>query len=489
MEVLMACVISGTLFTVFGSGSFWILWAVNWRLYSWIFARKWLQGPQLDALSGFLSLVAWIVVVSPIAILVGWGCWLIVILDRHIIGLAIIMAGTALLLHHALVEDTVAKLKYVYNQLFLDFLSQDSFGILLTRNGAVALLLLLAVALLCAYELCAVYVTAGAHAPQQYSPSGFFFGVSAIALAINMLFICRMVFNGDVDEYVRRAYKFAYSDCIEIGLVACLPEPPDPNELFPRQTSRASHLGLLYLGSLIVLLAYSVLYDWNIGACLYGFKLLQNRVLALFVAGASRLSLICFGIHYWYQGHCISYIFVASVLSGAVVSRHLLITDPSAARRDALQSTVIRLREGHAGCTDETNRTTDNLTRTGSSQEDINSDKSVESGRPSLGSCRSVVQEPEAGTSYDQNSNMVVCSSSGLESQGYESSTSNSANQQILDLNLALAFQEQLNGPRIASMLKKKAKEGDLELTNLLQNKGLDPDFAVMLKEKNWIQA
>lgn len=115
---------------------------------------------------------------------------------------------------------------------------------------------------------------------------------------------------------------------------------------------RASHLGLLYLGSLVVLLAYSVLYgltaresrwlggitsaavivlgtkinfifiyleqeqtiglflnsssylyfhvDWNIGACLYGFKLLQNRVLALFVAGTSRLFLICFGIHYWF---------------------------------------------------------------------------------------------------------------------------------------------------------------------------------------------
>ncbi|KAL0853272.1 hypothetical protein Bca101_058424 [Brassica carinata] len=529
--VLLACLISGTLFTVFGSGSFWILWAVNWRpwrLYSWVFARKWpvLQGPQLDALCAFLSLVAWIVVVSPIAILIAWGCWLIVILDRHIIGLAIIMAGTALLL--------------AFYSIMLWWRTQWQ------SSRAVALLLLLGVALLCAYELCAVYVTAGSHASQQYSPSGFFFGVSAIALAINMLFICRMVFNGnglDVDEYVRRAYKFAYSDCIEIGPVACLPEPPDPNELYPRQTSRASHLGLLYLGSLIVLLAYSVLYgftaresrwlggitsaavivlDWNIGACLYGFKLLQNRVLALFVAGTSRLFLICFGVHYWYLGHCISYIFVASVLSGAVVSRHLLITDPSAARRDALQSTVIRLREGfrrkeqngsssssegcgssikrsgsigagHAGCTNEANRTTectaDDLTRIGSSQEGINSDKSVESGRPSLGlrssSCRSVVQEPEAGTSYDQNNNMVVCSSSGLESQGYESSTSNSANQQILDLNLSLAFQEQLNDPRIASMLRKKAKEGDLELTNLLQNKGLDPDFAVMLKEKN----
>ncbi|ESQ29931.1 hypothetical protein EUTSA_v10011175mg [Eutrema salsugineum] len=537
--LLLACVISGTLFAVFGSGSFWILWAVNWRpwrLYSWIFARKWpkvLQGPQLDAVCGFLSLVAWVVVVSPIAILIAWGCWLIVILDRDIIGLAIIMAGTALLL--------------AFYSIMLWWRTQWQ------SSRAVALLLLLGVALLCAYELCAVYVTAGAHASQQYSPSGFFFGVSAIALAINMLFICRMVFNGnglDVDEYVRRAYKFAYSDCIEIGPVACLPEPPDPNELYPRQTSRASHLGLLYLGSLIVLLAYSVLYgltaresrwlggitsaavivlDWNIGACLYGFKLLQNRVLALFVAGTSRLFLICFGIHYWYLGHCISYIFVASVLSGAAVSRHLSITDPSAARRDALQSTVIRLREGfrrkeqnssssssdgcgssikrsssidagHVGCTNEANRTTEsctteNLTRTGSSQEGINSEKSIESGRPSLGlrssSCRSVVQEPEAGTSNfldkvsDQNNAVVVCSSSGLDSQGYESSTSNSANQQILDLNLALAFQEQLNDPRITSMLKKRAKEGDLELANLLQDKGLDPNFAVMLKEKN----
>lgn len=45
--------------------------------------------------------------------------------------------------------------------------------------------------------------------------------------------------NGlDVDEYVRIAYKFAYSDCIEVGPVACLPEPPDPNDLYPRQSRR-----------------------------------------------------------------------------------------------------------------------------------------------------------------------------------------------------------------------------------------------------------
>lgn len=64
-------------------------------------------------------------------------------------------------------------------------------------TGAVALLLLLAVALLCAYELCAVYVTSS-QASMEYSPSGLFFGVSAVALAINMLFICRMVFNGEL---------------------------------------------------------------------------------------------------------------------------------------------------------------------------------------------------------------------------------------------------------------------------------------------------
>lgn len=45
--------------------------------------------------------------------------------------------------------------------------------------------------------------------------------------------------NGlDLDEYVRKAYKFAYPDGIELGPLACLPEPPDPNELYPRQSSR-----------------------------------------------------------------------------------------------------------------------------------------------------------------------------------------------------------------------------------------------------------
>lgn len=68
---------------------------------SWIFARKWpniLQGPQLHLLCGFLNLSAWVVVVSPILVLIIWGSWLIVILGRDLIGLAVIMAGTALLL-------------------------------------------------------------------------------------------------------------------------------------------------------------------------------------------------------------------------------------------------------------------------------------------------------------------------------------------------------------------------------------------------------
>ncbi|KAK7369224.1 hypothetical protein VNO80_11259 [Phaseolus coccineus] len=540
--LLLACVICGILFSVLGLASFFILWAVNWRpwrIYSWIFARKWpniLQGPQLHLLCGFLNLSAWVVVVSPILVLIIWGSWLIVILGRDLIGLAVIMAGTALLL--------------AFYSIMLWWRTQWQ------SSRAVAILLLLAVSLLCAYELCAVYVTTGSRASDRYSPSGFFFGVSAIALAINMLFICRMVFNGnglDVDEYVRRAYKFAYSDCIEVGPVACLPEPPDPNELYPRQSRRASHLVLLYLGSLFVLLVYSILYgltakeenwlgaitsvaviilDWNLGACLYGFQLLDSRVAALFIAGTSRVFLICFGVQYWYLGHCISYAVMATVLLGAAVTRHLSATNPLAARRDALQSTVVRLREGFRkkehnssssfseGCGSSMKRSSsveagnlgnvieagramvavdgsnwnNVLSQAASLPDGINSDKSIDSGRSSLAlhssSCRSAVHEPEVGISsddrnLDHNNSLVVCSSSGLDSQGNDSSASNSANQQTLDLNLALAFQERLNDPRIATMLKRRARQGDRELSSLLQDKGLDPNFAMMLKEKS----
>nr|XP_016448912.1 PREDICTED: calpain-type cysteine protease DEK1-like isoform X1 [Nicotiana tabacum] len=111
-ELILACVISGTLFSVLGSASFAILWAVNWRPwriyrqlifqnFRWIFARKWpgfLQGPQLGILCSFLSLSAWIIVISPVVVLVTWGCWLMLILGRDIVGLAVIMAGSSLLL-------------------------------------------------------------------------------------------------------------------------------------------------------------------------------------------------------------------------------------------------------------------------------------------------------------------------------------------------------------------------------------------------------
>ncbi|PHT69332.1 hypothetical protein T459_28819 [Capsicum annuum] len=301
----------------------------------------------------------------------------------------------------------------------------------------------------------------------------------------------------------------------------------------------ALYLGLLYVGSLVLLLVYSILYglkakelnwlrattsaaviilDWKLGACLYGFTLLKSRVVILFVADTSRVFLIYFGVHYWYFGQCISYTVVASVLLGAAISWYLSVTDLLAARRDALKSTIIRLREGFRrkyqnssassseGCGSSVKRSSSaddghlgNATvpctgdgSTCNNIEGINSDKSIDSGRPSLAlcssSCRSVVQEPEVGSSYvdrnlEHNSSLVVCSSSGLRSQGGHSSTSTSANQQILDLNLALAFQEKLSDPRITSMLKRKGRHADRELANLLQDKGIDPNFAVMLKE------
>ncbi|KAK6163781.1 hypothetical protein DH2020_000645 [Rehmannia glutinosa] len=491
-------------------------------LTGWIFARKWpafLQGPQLGILCGLLSLCAWMIVISPVVVLIIWGCWLILILGRDIIGLAVIMAGVALLL--------------AFYSVMLWWRTQWQ------SSRAVAVLLLLAVGLLCAYELCAVYVTAGAKASERYSPSGFFFGVSAIALAINMLFICRMVFNGngvDIDEYVRRAYKFAYSDSMEFFFCkSILIVLRFLSSAIVFDPCRALHLGLLYFGSLVVLLVYSILYgltakeshwlgaitsaaviilDWNVGTCLYGFKLLKSRVAALFVAGISRVFLICFGVQYWYIGHCISYVVVASVLLGAAVSRHLSVTNPSAARRDALESTVIRLREGFRkkencssssseGCGSSVKRSSsadaghlgnDTAPCTGdltswNNVEGVHSEKGMDSGRPSFAlhssSCRSVVQETEVGPSFvdknlDHHSSLVACSSSGMESQGCESSASVS---QALDLNLALAFQEKLSDPRITSILKKRGRQGELELTSLLQDKGLDPNFAVMLKE------
>ncbi|PHT97320.1 Calpain-type cysteine protease DEK1 [Capsicum chinense] len=181
----------------------------------------------------------------------------------------------------------------------------------------------------------------------------------------------------------------------------------------------------------------------------------------------------------WYFGHCISYAVVASVLLGAAVSRHLSVTDPLAARRDALQSTVIRLREGFRrkdqnssassseGCGSSVKRSSSadaghlgNATvpctgdgSTWNNIEGINSDKSIDSGRPRVAlKAKAVILVPPL-----------------LQTN--------------MDLNLALAFQEKLSDPRITSMLERKGRHTDHELANLLQDKGLDPNFAVMLKE------
>uniref|UniRef100_M8C6S9 Protein DEFECTIVE KERNEL 1 n=1 Tax=Aegilops tauschii TaxID=37682 RepID=M8C6S9_AEGTA len=405
------------------------------ELFCWIYARKWpayAQGPQLSTLCSFLTLFAWLVVISPIAVLLVWGSILIALMERNITGLAVIMVGVALLLS--------------FYSIMLWWRTQWQ------SSKAVAYLLLLAVGLLCAYEFCAVYVTAGASATEINSPSGFFFGLSAISLAINMLFICKILFNGsgfDVDEYVRRSYKFAYSDCVEVAPVSCSPDPPDPT---------------------------------------------------------------------------------------AAVSGWLSISNPSVARIDALRSTVIKLREGFRrkgqnsssnsseGCGSSVKRssgsveacqhgnTTDSIYRSNSQsdgvhwnsvpfdrsnscQEGRSSDKNIDSGRASLAhrsnSCLSAVQDSEtaiisADRHGDTTASLVVCSSSGLESQGCGSSGSATAsgNQQLLDSNLAAIFQDRLNDPKITSMLKRNGGLGDVELANLLHDKGLDPNFSYMLKDK-----
>jgi hypothetical protein len=56
------------------------------------------QGPQLSTMCSFLTLFAWFVIISPIAVLLVLGSVLIALLERNIIGFAIIMVGTALLL-------------------------------------------------------------------------------------------------------------------------------------------------------------------------------------------------------------------------------------------------------------------------------------------------------------------------------------------------------------------------------------------------------
>lgn len=224
------------------------------------------------------------------------------------------------------------------------------------------------------------------------------------------------------------------------------------------------------------------------------------------------------------------------MLLSAAVSCWLSISNPSVARIDALRSTVIKLREGFRrkgqnsssnsseGCGSSVKRSsgsveavqngnaTDSMYRSNSQSDGVNwnsipfdrsnscqegqsSDKNIDSGRASLAhrsnSCLSAVQDSEtaiipADRHGEPTASLVVCSSSGLESHGCESSGSATAsgNQQLLDLNLAAIFQDRLNDPRISSMLKKNGGLGDVELANLLQDKGLDPNFSYMLKDR-----
>jgi len=424
-------------------------------------------------------------------------------------------------------------------------------------SRAVALLLLLAVSLLCAYEISAVYVSAGRSASTRYSPSAFFFGVSAIAMSINMLFMCKMVFHGaglDVDEYVRRSYKFAHADAIEVGPVACVLEPPDPKDPTIQKKSSAWFMARMYVGSVVVLVAYSVLYgltarkaqwlggvtsaaviilDSNVGACLFGFELLRSRVVALFVAGLYRIFLICFGVHFWYLGHCVGYAVVASVLLGAAVVRHFAVVNPSAARRAALEHTVVRLREcsrrkgpGSSSSVSE-GRTSSTVRSSSVAAEQIGAALEI-MGRanarhqgeacnapPSHHAVAGTAEEFVSGVGLqnigerdkpascrptnfpDQDASdghrLAFLGSgqapSAVQNLEVNNPFGSSTDQQAFDLNLALMFQERMNDPLFTSMLRHRSPEflsrgGEQELTTLLQDKGLDPNFAVMLKEK-----
>jgi hypothetical protein len=69
------------------------------------------------------------------------------------------------------------------------------------------------VLLICGYEVAAVYLKTGirdANTPSKNS--GYFFGISAIAVGIDLLPLIKMVFSGpglNVDEWVTQAYLYA----------------------------------------------------------------------------------------------------------------------------------------------------------------------------------------------------------------------------------------------------------------------------------------
>ncbi len=224
---------------------------------------------------------------------------------------------------------------------------------------------------------------------------------------------------------------------------------------------------------------------------------------------------------------------VASVLLGAAVVRHFAVVNPSAARRAALEHTVVRLREcsrrkGPGSCSSVSEGRTsstvcsssfaaeqiaaaiDAMGRTNvrhqvevcttpvsqhgvhSTTEEFGSNKDLQNNeeRDKPASCQpTILLDQDAN---DGNRLMFLGSGQSPEMvQNLDLSNpfAPSVDQQVFDLNLALVLQGRMNDPLFSSMLRHRSPEfvargGEQELTTLLQDKGLDPNFAVMLKEK-----
>lgn len=236
-----------------------------------------------------------------------------------------------------------------------------------------------------------------------------------------------------------------------------------------------------------------------------------------------------------YLGHCIGYAVVASVLLDAVVVRHVSVVSPAAARRAALEHTVVRLREGFGrrgpGSSSSTSEgrtssivpsscvvaeqggtVTESLGHpqarpscepacsgaTCQQGGDVHSINEVGAGfgLQNLQTCENSATSGEASvTNQDApDSNNISFSGSNrlpeaLHNLELSSPSVPLTDQQAFDANLALLFQERLNDPRFTSMLQQNPEfvaqcGGEQELTTLLQDKGLDPNFAMMLKEK-----
>lgn len=227
---------------------------------------------------------------------------------------------------------------------------------------------------------------------------------------------------------------------------------------------------------------------------------------------------------------------MASILLGAVVVRHVSVVNPGAARRAALDHTVVRLREGFGrrgpgSSSSVSEGRTSSVVRSSSVGAEqigtaieymsrinaraqgetmtvgfngqhggigLNEEFGTGSGFQTV-ECHLPAEKPgscQQSLLLDQDtidSNRHTFFGSGASTETLHnlerSSTAVSlTDQQVLDLNLALMFQEKLHDPLFTSLLRQNpdfvARGGENELMRLLQDKGLDPNFAMMLKEK-----